>query len=165
MTMQRIISIIFCHSIFKKKKLPMSLHSQAPQTKWDGRKKKMSFTKYYSSILVSKLHQNIIRGTRSCSYTSYKLIALCFRVKKPNGNPFFSSLIFRITNNFTPRILSCTSFVHVHSHHRGKLNPIAIKCVFVGYSSTQKGHKCYHPPTKKFYIFVDVTFAEKHHIL
>ena len=50
------------------------------------------------------------------------------------------------TNNLVPRIFGCVAFVHVHNQNRGKLDPQALKCVFVGYSSTQKGYKCYHPP-------------------
>ena len=50
------------------------------------------------------------------------------------------------------------SFVHIHNH--GKLDPRAIKCVFVGYSLTQKGYKCYHPLSKKLCVSVDVTFNE-----
>ena len=64
------------------------------------------------------------------------------------------------TNTLTPRIFGCTSFVHVHSNNRGKLDPRAIKCVFVEYPSTQKCYKCFHPPTRKLYISTDVTFAE-----
>ena len=30
----------------------------------------------------------------------------------------------------------------------------------MGYSSTQKGYKCYHPPTKRFFVTADVTFEE-----
>ena len=46
------------------------------------------------------------------------------------------------------------------AHNWGKLDPIALKCVFVGYSFTQKGYKCYHPPTRKLYVSTDVTFVE-----
>ena len=68
---------------------------------------------------------------------------------------------FRTANYLVPKIFGCVSFVHIHSHNRGKLNPRALKCVFVGYSSTQKGYKCFHPPTKKFFVSADVTFVEK----
>ena len=57
-------------------------------------------------------------------------------------------------------IFGCTTFVHVHNQHRDKLDPRAIKCVFLGYSSTKKGYKCYNPSARKFYIFADVTFIE-----
>ena len=67
---------------------------------------------------------------------------------------------FRTSNGLIPRIFGCTAFVHVHRPNRGKLDHRAIKCLFVGYSSTQKGYKCFHPPSRKFYISVDVTFFE-----
>ena len=55
------------------------------------------------------------------------------------------------------RIFGCTAFVHQKS---GKLDLRAQKCVFVGYSSTQKGYRCYHPTTRKFYVSADVVFHE-----
>ena len=56
--------------------------------------------------------------------------------------------------------LGCVSFVHIHSNNRGKLDPKALKCVFMGYSSTQKGYKSYHLPIKQFFVPVDVTLIE-----
>ena len=52
------------------------------------------------------------------------------------------------TYNIPPKVFGCVYFVH--KYVRGKLDPGALKCVFVGYSATQKGYKCYHPPTKIF---------------
>lgn len=51
-------------------------------------------------------------------------------------------------------------FVHIHSHNRGKLDPCAVKCIFLGNSPNQKGYKCYSSVTKKFYSSTDVTFFE-----
>ena len=42
----------------------------------------------------------------------------------------------RSSFNLTPRIFGCTAFVHVHSQNRGKLDPRALKRVFVWYSAT-----------------------------
>ncbi|KAI3463729.1 hypothetical protein Pfo_020392, partial [Paulownia fortunei] len=67
---------------------------------------------------------------------------------------------FNGSNNLIPRIFGSVAFVHVHSQNRGKLDPRAIRRIFIGYSSTQKGYKCYHPPTRKFFVSTDVTFVE-----
>ena len=59
-----------------------------------------------------------------------------------------------------PRIFGCITYVYLSPHHRTKLEPRALKCVFVGYGSTQKGYKCYHPYTRQFYTSMDVIFDE-----
>lgn len=59
------------------------------------------------------------------------------------------------------KTFGCTAFIHFREHHRSKLDPRAIKTIFVGYSPTQKGHKCYCPQTRKFYVTYDVTFFEE----
>jgi len=73
------------------------------------------------------------------------------------------SSYFPVVFSHTPlllRVFGCVAFVHVSKHHRDKLDPRAFKCVFLGYSPTQKVYKCYHPTTRKFYVIKDVTFVE-----
>lgn len=41
----------------------------------------------------------------------------------------------------------------------------AIKCVFVGYSPTQKGYKCYNPNFRKFLVSCDVSFSNVNHFI
>ena len=43
----------------------------------------------------------------------------------------------------------------------GKLDPQAVKCIFVGYSSTQKGYKCWDPIGKRLFVSMNVTFREE----
>jgi len=59
------------------------------------------------------------------------------------------------------RVFGCPVFVHVHSPYRGKLDPRAIKCVFIGYAPNKKGYKCYHSQSRKVYVSKDVTFHER----
>jgi hypothetical protein len=64
-----------------------------------------------------------------------------------------------ISNNLPLKIFGCIAFVHEHKQI-GKLEPRAIKCVFVGYSPTQKGYKCFDPNSKRLLVTMDVTFFE-----
>ncbi|RVW94063.1 Retrovirus-related Pol polyprotein from transposon TNT 1-94 [Vitis vinifera] len=66
----------------------------------------------------------------------------------------------RIISSIPVKVFGCTAFVHIHKSQRGKLDPTATKCIFLGYSPNQKGYKCYSPTTKKFYTSMDVTFFE-----
>ncbi|CAL8092463.1 unnamed protein product [Prunus armeniaca] len=59
-----------------------------------------------------------------------------------------------------PPIFGCVAFVHLHKNQRSKLDPCALCCVFVGYATHQKGYRCYHPPTRRTYVTLDVTFLE-----
>ncbi|KAJ3668810.1 hypothetical protein LUZ61_022792 [Rhynchospora tenuis] len=42
----------------------------------------------------------------------------------------------------------------------GKLDPRAVKCIFVGYSATQKGYVCWSPVEKRLFVSMDVHFRE-----
>ncbi|GMP56667.1 hypothetical protein CsSME_00021073 [Camellia sinensis var. sinensis] len=66
----------------------------------------------------------------------------------------------RLISTIPPKIFGCSVFVHIHHQYRSKLDPRSLKCIFIGYSSHQKGYKCYSPVTKKFYNSMDVTFFE-----
>ncbi|RDX95731.1 hypothetical protein CR513_21700, partial [Mucuna pruriens] len=54
----------------------------------------------------------------------------------------------------------CVAFVHSHNPHHGKLDPRAIKCVFISYPSNKNGFKCYHPLSRQVFVSMDVTFHE-----
>ncbi|CAL8164315.1 unnamed protein product [Prunus armeniaca] len=60
----------------------------------------------------------------------------------------------------TPRIFGYVAFVHLHKSQRRKLDPCALRCVFMGYATHQKRYRFYHPPTRRTYITLDVTFLE-----
>ena len=63
----------------------------------------------------------------------------------------------KLFSGLPARVFGCVAFVHQNS---GKLDPRGLRCVFVGYSSTQKGYRCYYPPSRKFFVSADVIFNE-----
>lgn len=60
------------------------------------------------------------------------------------------------------KLLGCTTYVHIQPSLRGKLNPRSVKCIFLGFSGSQRGYKCYCPANKRMFVILDVTFDEKH---
>jgi len=56
------------------------------------------------------------------------------------------------------RVFGCIAYVHVPDEKRSKLEPKAEKCIFIGYSSEQKGYRCFNPSTRKLQVSRDVVF-------
>ncbi|KAK2973938.1 hypothetical protein RJ640_001406 [Escallonia rubra] len=59
-----------------------------------------------------------------------------------------------------PRIFGSTCFVRDVRPHLTKLDPKALKCVFLGYSRLQKGYRCYSPDLHRYLVSTDVVFSE-----
>ena len=55
------------------------------------------------------------------------------------------------------RVFGCTAYAHVDN---GKLEPRAVKCIFLGYKSGVKGFKLWNPETQKVVISRNVIFNE-----
>jgi hypothetical protein len=55
------------------------------------------------------------------------------------------------------RVFGCTAYAHVDN---GKLEPRAVKCVFLGYGSGVKAYKLWNPETKKVLHCRNVVFNE-----
>jgi len=92
----------------------------------------------------------------SACYLINRMLSSILNEKSPfsclyaNKTPFF----------MTPCVFRCTYFVQDLSHELDKLSPKSIKCLFVGYSRTQKGYWCYNPSTRKYLVYANVTFFE-----
>ncbi|KAL1217248.1 Retrovirus-related Pol polyprotein from transposon TNT 1-94 [Cardamine amara subsp. amara] len=59
------------------------------------------------------------------------------------------------------RVFGSVCFVFVPDAQRNKLEPKSIKCMFIGYFSTQKGYTCYNPTSKRVHVSREVKFVEE----
>ncbi|RDX96422.1 hypothetical protein CR513_20927, partial [Mucuna pruriens] len=73
----------------------------------------------------------------------------------------FSSIL--IATGLPLKAFDCTVFMHTPSTSWSKLDLRAEKCIFIGYSPTQKGYRCCNPSTKKLDVSMDVTFLIHQH--
>ncbi|KAK1609790.1 hypothetical protein QYE76_033463 [Lolium multiflorum] len=55
------------------------------------------------------------------------------------------------------RVFGCTAYAHVDN---GKLEPRAVKCIFLGYGSGVKAYRLWNPETKKIVLSRNVIFNE-----
>ncbi|KAG8501038.1 hypothetical protein CXB51_003111 [Gossypium anomalum] len=67
--------------------------------------------------------------------------------------------LFRVPN-LPAKIFGCKAFIHNHQPNQSKLDPRAHTYIFIGYSPTQKGYKCYSPTLCRMFVSRDVTFFE-----
>ena len=63
----------------------------------------------------------------------------------------------KLRTRLPAKVFGCVAFVHTRSN---RLDPRTLRCVFIGYSNTQKGYKCYDPATRRLYVSADVSFRE-----
>ncbi|XP_070668960.1 uncharacterized protein [Malus domestica] len=99
--------------------------------------------------------KTIGEGVLTAAYLINRLPSKILNFKSP-----YKVLKDRQINLSHSRVFGCTCFVHIQAPNRDKLDPRAAKCVFLGYSSTQKGYKCYNPTTRKIVVSRDVKFEE-----
>jgi len=59
-----------------------------------------------------------------------------------------------------PKVFGSTCFVHNFSPGLDKLSARSHKCVFLGFTRSQKGYKCFSPLLNRYFISADVTFIE-----
>ncbi|WZZ15660.1 hypothetical protein YC2023_108749 [Brassica napus] len=72
---------------------------------------------------------------------------------------------FEVLNKSKPvidhlRVFGCVCYVMVPGEQRNKLEAKSTKAMFIGYSITQKGYKCYDPEARRVMVSREVKFVE-----
>ena len=54
----------------------------------------------------------------------------------------------KLVSDLPIKICGCTVFIQNYDKNKSKLDPKPKKCIFLGYSSSHKGYKCFDPAQK-----------------
>ncbi|KAG7572452.1 Ribonuclease H-like superfamily [Arabidopsis suecica] len=97
-------------------------------------------------------------------FWSDAVVLACYLINRTPTKILQDSSPFEVLNKSKPsinhlRVFGCVCFVLI-GEQRNKLDPKSVKGMFIGYSITQKGYKCYIPETKKVLVSRDVKFVE-----
>ncbi|XP_010424606.1 PREDICTED: uncharacterized protein LOC104709740 [Camelina sativa] len=89
----------------------------------------------------------------------------CYLINRTPTKILHDSSPFEILNQTKPsldylRVFGYVCFVLILGEQRSKLDAKSTKCMFIGYSTTQKGYKCYDPAHGRMYVSRDVKFLE-----
>lgn len=72
------------------------------------------------------------------------------------------TLLFNKAPNYSQlRVFGCACYLLLCPYNRHKLEFCSKKCIFLGYSSNQKGYQCLDPSSHRVYISRHVVFDEK----
>ena len=119
--------------------------------------------------LLEVVHASLIAAKMSISYWRETITSAAYLINRVISNsidfqtplqPLTNAVVAPTVLNLPPRVFGCVTFVHLHKHQRTKLTSRALQCVFVGYELHKKGYRCYHLPTWRMFITMDVVFHE-----
>ncbi|KAK8954463.1 hypothetical protein KSP39_PZI002722 [Platanthera zijinensis] len=101
------------------------------------------------------------------SYWSAALLTAAFLINRTPSRPLGGiapySLLHPSASVFPIplRVFGCVCFVQDRRPSRTKLDDRAVRCLFLGYSTTTKGYRCFDPRSRRIIHSRDVTFHEE----
>ena len=98
-------------------------------------------------------------------FWSDAVVSACYLINRTPTKVLRDLSPFEVLNKSRPqiqhlRVFGCTCYVLVPGELRKKLDAKSTKAMFIGYSITQKGYKCYDPTTGRVLVSRDVKFIE-----
>ncbi|WZZ27559.1 hypothetical protein YC2023_010960 [Brassica napus] len=89
----------------------------------------------------------------------------CYLINRTPTKVLDEHAPFEVLNKHKPvldylRVFGCLCYVLIPGELRNKLEAKSTKAMFIGYSTTQKGYRCYDPVTRRVLISRDVKFIE-----
>ncbi|KAH9678583.1 retrovirus-related pol polyprotein from transposon RE1 [Citrus sinensis] len=117
--------------------------------------------------LLEVVRASLIQAHMPLSYWGEALASASYLINQTLSSSLRFQTPFQVLNdaimspnvpNLPLHVFGCVAFVHLPQ--QDKLSPRALRCVFGGYALHKKGYRCYHPPSRKIYITMDVVFHE-----
>ena len=119
--------------------------------------------------LLEVVRASLIEAHMTLSYWGHALTSAAYLINRVPSNiidfrtpsqALIEAIVAQIGPNVPPHVFGCVAVVHLHKRQHNKLTPRALLCVFLGYAAYQKGYRCYHPPSKRMFVTMDVVFHE-----
>ena len=98
-------------------------------------------------------------------FWSDAVVTACYLINRTPTQVLEGRAPFEVLNEYKPslehmRVFGCLCYVMVPGELRNKLQARSTKAMFIGYSSSQKGYKCYDPDTRRVLVSREVKFVE-----
>ena len=99
-------------------------------------------------------------------YWSDAVATACYLINRTPTLILKGQSPFEVLNKHKPslehiRIFGCLCYVLIPGELRNKLAARSTKAMFIGYSTTQKGYKCYDPDTRRVLVSRDVNLLKR----
>jgi transposase InsO family protein len=106
-------------------------------------------------------HMKVPKG-----YWGDAVMTACYLINRIPTKVLHDVSPYEVLNGTKPsinhlKVFGCACFVFIPGEQRNKLDAKSIKCIFLGYSITQKGYKCFDPRNNRSYVSRDVKFLEE----
>jgi len=116
--------------------------------------------------LVETTRTILIHGDVPQYFWGDVVLSACYLINRiPSSvldNKILHSILFPHDplHSLPPKVFGSTCFVQNFSPGLYKLSPKSHKCVFLGFTRSQKGYKYFSPSLNCYFILADVTFSE-----
>ena len=95
---------------------------------------------YYSTHVPKRFwRETVLRATHLINRMPSRTLGNKSPIQKLSD--FYPKI--HVTSNLPPKVFRCAVFIHIHKQFKSKLDPKAMKCIFIGYSNSKKGYKCF----------------------
>nr|AAL75759.1 Putative pol polyprotein [Oryza sativa Japonica Group]AAL91607.1 Putative pol polyprotein [Oryza sativa Japonica Group]AAP51772.1 retrotransposon protein, putative, Ty1-copia subclass [Oryza sativa Japonica Group] len=112
--------------------------------------------------IISKAHCMLSNARMNKRFWAEAANTACYLINRSPSIPLNKKTPIEVWSGMSAdysqlRVFGCTAYAHVDN---GKLEPRAIKCLFLGYGSGVKGYKLWNPETNKTFMSRSVIFNE-----